>query len=335
MSRETDTRAAGYGFTRPQLVTLLTPDAEFAALMRGMWPESVMQVSHFTRGRRAIETLFNDPPDLLIVDGELADMPGLDVVSLVKSENVYRQLPLIYVISQEELESGRDWLAAEIDDFLARPLRPAEIRARVLLTLARASRSFDANPLTRLPGNTSIIHRIQELIDRRENFALAYADLDHFKSFNDKYGFSRGDEVLMMTARVIVNTIRGLPGIRSFVGHVGGDDFVFIVPPEVVETACQRLVATFDNIVPSFYDPEDRERGNIQSTDREGRLRTFPLMAISLAVVFNRDGSLKHYGEASQIAMSLKKKAKENPKSCYVLDQRRGDAPPPPSDLPG
>ncbi|NMC48230.1 MAG: diguanylate cyclase, partial [Desulfovibrio sp.] len=325
MTTDTTPGVAGYGFTRPQVVTLLTPDEDFAALMRGLWPASVMQVSHFTRGRRAIETLFNDPPDLLIVDGELADMPGLDVVSLVKSENVYRQLPVIYVISQTELESGREWLAAEIDDFLARPLTPFEVRARVLLTLARASRSFDANPLTRLPGNTSIIHRIQELIDRREDFALAYADLDHFKSFNDKYGFSRGDEVLMMTARVIVNTIRGFPGIRSFVGHVGGDDFVFITPPQVVEDACKRLVATFDGIVPSFYDPEDRERGEIWSTDREGNPRTFPLMAISIAVVFNLDGRLTHYGEASQTAMALKKKAKENPKSCYVLDRRRGE----------
>lgn len=325
MTTNTDTSPAVGGFPRRQVVMLLTPDAAFAELMRGLWSEAEMEIVHFSRGRGAIERLFNDPPDLLVVDQELADMPGLEVAALVKSENVYRQLPVIYVLGPEALESGLDWLSSEIDDFLARPLTPFEVRARVLLTLARASRSFDANPLTRLPGNTSIIHRIQELIDRREDFALAYADLDHFKSFNDKYGFSRGDEVLMMTARVIVNTIRSFPGIRSFVGHVGGDDFVFITPPEVVEDACKRLVATFDGIVPSFYDPEDRERGEIRSTDREGNPRTFPLMAISIAVVFNLDGRLTHYGEASQTAMALKKKAKENPRSCYVLDRRRGE----------
>jgi hypothetical protein len=93
----------------------------------------------------------------------------------------------------------------------------------------------------------------------------------------------------------------------------------------VVEDACKRLVATFDGIVPSFYDPGDRERGEIRSTDREGNPRTFPLMAISIAVVFNLDGRLTHYGEASQTAMALKKKAKENPRSCYVLDRRRGE----------
>ncbi len=329
MTQDTDTRPSGWGFTRRQAVMLLTPDAAFADLMRGLWSEAEMEIAHFSRGRGAIERLFNAPPDLLVVDRDLPDMPGLEVVALVKSENVYRQLPVIYVLGQDGLDADMDWLSAEIDDFLVRPLTPPEVRARVLLTLARASRSFDANPLTRLPGNTSIIHRIQELIDRREDFALAYADLDHFKSFNDKYGFSRGDEVLMMTARVIVNTIRGFPGIKSFVGHVGGDDFVFITPPQIAEDACRRLVATFDGIVPSFYDPDDRERGFIQSTDREGKPRTFPLMAISIAVVFNLDGRLTHYGQASQTAMALKKKAKENPKSCYVLDRRRGGKAPP------
>jgi len=198
------------------------------------------------------------------------------------------------------------------------------LRARVALALARASRSLDANPLNKLPGNTSIIGRIQDLIDHRVDFALAYADLDYFKSFNDKYGFSRGDEVLMMTARIIVNTVRAIGGPKAFVGHVGGDDFVFILTPDRVEDACRAVVRSFDDIVPHFYDAADREHGYIQSVDREGNHRAFPLMALSIAVIFNRDGRLKHYGEASQLAMNLKKKAKENPKSCYVLDQRQG-----------
>ncbi|MFP5238547.1 MAG: GGDEF domain-containing protein, partial [Acidobacteriota bacterium] len=233
-----------------------------------------------------------------------------------------RQLPVILAIREESLDQGADWCSAEVDDILILPSSAARMKVRIFLTITRASRAFDANPLSKLPGNTSIIQRIQEMIDRREDFALAYADLDYFKSFNDKYGFSRGDEVLMMSARIIVNTIRGFTGVRSFVGHVGGDDFVFILPPDKIELACQRIVENFDSIVPHFYDEEDRARGFIQSTDREGNMRTFPLMAISIAVVLNVGGRLKHYGEASQIAMTLKKKAKENPKSCYVLDKR-------------
>ncbi|HBE95142.1 MAG TPA: diguanylate cyclase response regulator [Desulfovibrio sp.] len=310
-------------FSRRQNAFLLSPDPDLAKLLTGLWPDEVMRFTVFERGRRAIEHLFNDPPDLLVVDNRLPDISGAEVATLVKSENVYRQLPVILVLDGSDLDHSWDWDQVEVDDFLVRPLRGEEARARVNLTMLRAMRALDANPLSKLPGNTSIIQRIQQCIDRNEDFALAYCDLDYFKSFNDKYGFSRGDEVLMMTARVIVNTIRAFAGVRSFVGHVGGDDFVFIMPPDLVEEACRRVVQTFDSIVPHFYDAEDRTRGSIVSVDRQGETRTFPLMAVSIAVVFSTGARrLSHAGEAASIAMGLKKKAKENPKSCYVLDQR-------------
>ncbi|WP_341860283.1 GGDEF domain-containing response regulator [Desulfohalovibrio reitneri] len=295
-------------------------------MLRASWPADVLEWTVFERARTAIETLFNEPPDLLVVDHNLPDMSGAQVASLVKSENVYRQLPVMLCLTPDDLSGGLDFGQVECDDFLMAPYDQDTVNARICLTLARASRSLDANPLTKLPGNTSIIQRIQDAIDRSENFALAYLDLDYFKAFNDKYGFSRGDEVLMMTARVIVNIIRGFSGVKTFVGHVGGDDFVFIVPPELAEDACRRIIKSFDDIVPHFYDADDRKQGFIRSTDRQGWVRDFPLMAVSIAVVLNQGGRLNHYGEASAIAMSLKKKAKETPTSNYVLDRREHPA---------
>ncbi len=309
-------------FSRQQHGILLSPDPELAALFRSLWASSELEWLVIGQGRRAMEIIFNEPPDILVVDNRLEDIKSAEVAGIVKSENVYRQLPVILCLDAGDLDQPWNWNEIEADDFLVRPFLPTQARERVHLTLCRATRSMDANPLTKLPGNTSIISRIQDLIDRKDDFALAYCDLDYFKSFNDRYGFSRGDEVLMMTARVIVNTIRSFTGIRTFVGHVGGDDFVFIVPADIAETACQRVVEAFDGIVPHFYDEDDREREGIVSTDRQGEVRSFPLMALSIAVVFNTGGRLKHYGEASAIAMGLKKKAKENSKSCYVLDRR-------------
>ncbi|WP_018125481.1 diguanylate cyclase domain-containing protein [Desulfovibrio oxyclinae] len=309
-------------FSRRQRAFVLSSDPELAKLFRSLWPEELMEITVFEYGRGAVEHLFNEPPDLLIVDNRLSDISGQEVASLVKSENVYRQLPVVLVLDAEDMTEPWDWNRIEVDDFLVRPFTEGEARDRVNLTLCRALRALDANPLSKLPGNTSIIQRIQSLIDAGEEFALAYCDLDHFKSFNDKYGFSRGDEVLMMSARVIVNTIRGLGGVGSFVGHVGGDDFVYIVPADRAEESCKRVIDAFDSIVPHFYDEEDRKQGFIRSTDRQGNERTFPLMAVSIAVVINTEGRLKHYGEASAIAMALKKKAKENPKSSYVIDKR-------------
>ncbi|MDO9083877.1 MAG: diguanylate cyclase [Humidesulfovibrio sp.] len=312
-------------FPRQQRGILLSPDPELAELFRSLWDPAEVEWTVIERGRRAMEIIFNEPPDVLVVDNRLADIKSSEVATIVKSENVYRQLPVILCLDPDDLEQPWNWNEIEADDFLVRPFSPTQARERVHLTLCRASRAMDANPLSKLPGNTSIIQHIQDLIERQDNFALAYCDLDYFKSFNDKYGFSRGDEVLMMTARVIVNTIRSFTGIKSFVGHVGGDDFVFIVPASLAEEACKRVLEAFDGIVPNFYDEADRDRGAIISTDRQGEVRTFPLMALSIAVVFNTRGRLKHYGEASAIAMGLKKKAKENVKSCYVLDRRAQD----------
>lgn len=310
-------------FPRKQNAILITDDEELRDLIYGLFPHDLMEWTHYRRGTAAVEALFNEPPDLLVADNRLPDLGGVEIAAMVKSENVYRQLPVMLCLEQGDLQQGMDFSRVEADDFLLLPVGKNEARSRICLTISRALRSLDANPLSKLPGNTSIIQRIQDLIDRKQDFALAYVDLDYFKSYNDKYGFSRGDEALMMTARVIVNTVRGFGGTSSFVGHVGGDDFVFIMEPEHIETACQRLIATFDQIIPNFYDQDDRERGRIRSTDRQGKIREFPIMAISLAVVFNMDGSLKHYGEASAIAMGLKKKAKESEKSCYVLDRRK------------
>jgi diguanylate cyclase (GGDEF)-like protein len=308
---------------RQQNFYLVSPDQELRRILEGLWPDSEVHWLVFERGTGSIERIFNEPPDLLVVDMGMEDIDGLELVKLVKGENVYRQVPVILCFQDDLPQSISDFSGIEVDDFLLRPVSERVAKARLGLTFSRATRSLDANPLTRLPGNTSIIHRIQDMIDQEEEFALAYVDLDHFKSFNDKYGFSRGDEVLMMTSRVITNTIRGFVGADAFVGHVGGDDYVFLLPVDKAEEASQRIVESFDDIIPHFYDPEDRKRGGISSTDRQGNIQEFPIMTISIGVVFNNNARLTHYGQASQLAMNLKKKAKENPQSSYVLDRRK------------
>lgn len=217
-------------FQRKQIAFLLSPDVLLKEMLQQLWAPEVLEFHVFEQGGRAIDHLFTNPPDLLVVDNRLTDISGKEVANLVKSENVYRQVPVVMCVDPIDVEEPWNWNQVEVDDFLVRPFNPSEVRDRINLTLCRAMRALDANPLSKLPGNTSIIQRIQQLIDSGEDFALAYCDLDYFKSYNDKYGFSRGDEVLMMTARLIVNTIRRYQSVQSFVGHVGGDDFVFILP---------------------------------------------------------------------------------------------------------
>lgn len=306
----------------PRNACYVGDSASLQEILLRVWGPETARWTFFRTGREAAGILLTSPPDMLLFSLTLPDMPGLQLATLFKEENIYSQVPVLLCVTAEEA-NGYPGLGAIIaDDFLVFPDRDAVIRARLDLACTRSLRTLDANPLTHLPGNTSIIKRTQGLIDQNQNFALGYCDLDYFKPFNDKYGFSRGDEVLMMTSRIILNSVQNHKLPFSFVGHVGGDDYVFIVPIEAAESVCRKIIAAFDSIIPRFYDEDDREKGRIISVDRQNAVREFPLMAISIAVVFNRDGNLKHYGEASSHAMHLKKVAKQTETSSYVLDRR-------------
>jgi GGDEF domain-containing protein len=171
--------------------------------------------------------------------------------------------------------------------------------------------------LTRLPGNSTILHETTTPIDSRAPFALAYLDLDNFKSFNDRYGYARGDEVLAVACRILT----------TVVGHVDGDDFVFMSAPTTIEPICQTLIKRFDLVIPDFYDPEDRQKGFIDSVDRRGNRERFPIMSLSIAVATTEHRTISHPGNVSKIASELKKVAKIQTGSVYVKDHRGSDAP--------
>ncbi|MCL2670243.1 MAG: GGDEF domain-containing protein, partial [Syntrophaceae bacterium] len=176
--------------------------------------------------------------------------------------------------------------------------------------------------LTRLPGNISINRQIQKRMGL-EHFSLAYADLSDFKPFNDKYGFSRGDEVIKITGRLILNIVKNLQPQGTFVGHIGGDDFVFIMETERIEEACQEILKAFNQIIPTFYDSEDRECGGISSVDRHGITRFFPFIAIDIGVTGTDYRRFSHFGELTSAASEMKNHAKKTKGGSFCIDRRR------------
>ena len=309
-------------FGRPLRICLLIQDEELAASLQNLWPSDGMTWIVYPSGRFALERIFSDPPDMVIAEQFLPEINGVDVLRMLKAENVYRQICAVLLVKNEALPTFLD-TDLNVDELIVLPASDDELHIRLRLALYRTTVNLDANPLTRLPGNTSIINTVQRLVTRGEEFALAYADLDNFKPYNDRYGFSRGDEVLLMAARIIANIVSGYNRAYSFVGHIGGDDFVFLLPSDVIEDACQRVVSDFDTIVPNFYDPEDRTRGHILSYDRQGHALIFPILTVSIAVVLNTNARYTRYAQLAHEAGQLKKVAKAKPGSNYVIDRRQ------------
>lgn len=271
----------------------------------------------------AIDIMYSNPPDLLMINQALADDSWERLCSRIKTDTVFNNLPIILVIQPKTNIYKIDWEHAPVDDYLQRPFTAEDLWLRVSLALSRAVRNRDSNPLTLLPGNYSITRELQIRIDRKSQFSVGYVDLDNFKSYNDKYGFLRGDEIIKITARLLTNSIHKLNCDDAFVGHIGGDDFVFITSPDLTDIVCKGVINDFDLIIGNFYDEDDRGQGFIDSVNRKGQKERYPIISLSIAIISNEFYPIKHIGQISALAAEIKKRAKSMQGSSYAKDLRR------------
>jgi diguanylate cyclase (GGDEF)-like protein len=213
-------------------------------------------------------------------------------------------------------------LSSGADDYIIKPFDPVELLARVKGTLRRAREMRALSPLTGLPGNIRVQEEIRRRVTEDQPFALLYADLDHFKAYNDNYGFVRGDRAIQALARLVTETVHEVAGPAGFVGHVGGDDFVILVDPEQAELVAKTLCERFDDQARSLYDAADAERGSIEVRDRQGSMKSFPLLTLSVGVATTENRRFGHYGEAVAVATEMKQFAKSQTGSSFAVDRR-------------
>ncbi|MCM8819412.1 MAG: diguanylate cyclase [Candidatus Omnitrophica bacterium] len=183
-------------------------------------------------------------------------------------------------------------------------------------------RAENANPLTKLPGNIVIMEEVEKRIKRGEKFIVIYCDLDNFKAFNDKYGIAKGDEAIKLTAQIFKEALAKKGSATDFLGHEGGDDFILLTSPERAQDIANYIIEEFDKRIRSLYSSQDLEAGYIITTARDGSIKKFPIMTISLAGVSNLQRKITSYAQVTNIAAEVKKKAKSELGSCFVVDKR-------------
>ena len=183
-------------------------------------------------------------------------------------------------------------------------------------------RAENANPLTKLPGNIVIHEQVDKRINENLKFVVIYCDLDNFKAFNDKYGIAKGDVAIKLTADIFREAANNKGNSQDFVGHEGGDDFILLTTPEKAQDVADYITKEFDKQVRSLYSQEDLTKGFIIAHARDGTVKQFPIMTISLAGVTNVHRTITSYGEVTNIAAEVKKKAKAIEGSVFVMDKR-------------
>jgi diguanylate cyclase (GGDEF)-like protein len=273
-------------------------------------------------GEEAVHRALELRPDLVLLDVMMPKLDGFEVAQRLRRDPRTSSSSIIMLTAKALSADKVLGLSSGADDYIIKPFDPVELLARVKGTLRRAREMRALSPLTGLPGNIRIQEEIRRLVAEDQGFAILYADLDHFKAYNDHYGFVRGDRAIQMLARLATEVAHDVVGPTGFVGHVGGDDFIMIVPSDVAERTAEEMCRRFDASAALLYDKVDAEQGYIEVPDRQGNIAKVPILTLSVGVASTARRSFAHYGEAVEVATEMKSVAKRDVGSTFAVDRR-------------
>ena len=256
-----------------------------------------------------IDIALKNIPFLIVINEDAIDR---DVVGLCKK-----------IRTDEDRKHRIEVLKQSVEYYIKKPVDADYLYYTIknlnrLLTINRK-----ISPLTGLPGNVQIHAELKKRLSKGESFSVLYLDLDNFKAYNDVYGFLKGDQIIEFTAQTILKCVHEYFPEDSFIGHIGGDDFIAVVPTENVDNICQAVIANFDKNVTRFFTKDDLEKGYIEVANRKGIMEQFPLTSISIGVVIVEKGRFKNILEIGDVGAQVKHVAKSVMGSSYAIDRRQ------------
>ena len=270
-----------------------------------------------------IDIALKNIPFLIIINEDAIDRDVLEVCKKIRTDEDNKITPIIVVSSNSDKNHKLSVLRESVEYYIRKPVDTDYLYYTVknLNRLLNINRRISA--LTGLPGNVQIHAELKKRISKKEEFSVLYLDLDNFKAYNDVYGFLKGDEIIYFTAQTILKCTHKVFPENSFIGHIGGDDFIAIVPSIEVDDICQSIIATFDKEVTKFFTDEDLEKGYIEVANRKGVIEQFALTSISIGVVIAEKGRFSNILEVGEVGAQVKHMAKSIMGSSYAIDRRQ------------
>jgi len=270
-----------------------------------------------------LDVALKNIPDMIIIDEDTINVDIVELCKNIRANEDNSITPIVVISSDWDKEHRVKILEQSIEYFIIKPVDREYLYFTIknMLRLLQSNRTISA--LTGLPGNIQIQSEMKKRLLNKERFAMFYFDLDNFKAYNDIYGFSNGDEIIKFTARTIVENIHNMGLENSFIGHIGGDDFVAILEPTDYEKICRSIISDFDNYVLGYYNEEDVQKGYLEVANRRGIIEQFPLTSISIGVVEIVPGKFKNTLEIGELGAQVKHQAKSIMGSTYVINRRK------------
>ena len=285
--------------------------------------QSRYKVVSLYNGDEVLNFLKNNTPDLILLDLKMPGIDGFALCKKLRETQSTKNIPIIILSGNSAVETKINTIELGADDFMTKPFDVGELKARINRIIMRKKADISLNPLTHLPGNTAIQEEALLRTKKTVNFAFAYVDIDNFKAYNDVYGYAKGDNVIREIANILTEKIKQFPNANIFVGHIGGDDFVFMSDDDKIESISNAVIKDFDDKILSFYKSEHIKKRHITVPDRKGKLKNFPIMSLTIAGIVPKN--IKHYAKLAEKVSEVKVYAKKIPGrkgSLYFRDRR-------------
>lgn len=270
-----------------------------------------------------LDVALKNIPSLIIINEDNIDEDIISICEKIKKDDDNTITPVIVLSSNKDHDHRINLLKLGVSHYIINPINEDFFYYTIQNTLNLIYINRRVSPLTGLPGNVQIQAEMKKRFSLKETFAMIYIDLDNFKAYNDIYGFLKGDQIIKFTAKTILKNVHTDEYEDSFVGHIGGDDFVAIVSETDYEKICQNIITDFDTNILKYFTDEDVERGYLEVENRKGIMEQFPLTSISIGVVEVEEGRFANVLEIGEAGASVKHLAKTIQGSTYVIDRRK------------
>jgi DNA-binding response OmpR family regulator len=311
-----------------QRILIADDEIDIRYMLRTRFELEGFHVIEACDGEEAIRMAQDEAPDLIVLDVMMPKFDGVEVCNRLRASFTTRSIPVIMLTARADRDGKLDGLTKGANDYVTKPFEWKELLQRVRNTLDWSSQQRSASPLTGLPGNHSINEEIRRRLSDGVSFALLQVDVDHFKAFNDYYGYGRGDEAIQLLARILSESVFRSSDRNGFVGHIGGDDFVVLCTCDAAEPLGEAILDWFNTAASDLYDAEDRQRGFVEVLNRRHVVERFPLMSLTIALVSTDRVPITHLAQLIDVAQELKAHGKGIPGSVMVGERRRRLEPP-------
>ena len=272
-----------------------------------------------------IDDALKDIPSLIIINEDCIGENIIEICKKIRLNEDNSITPIIVVSSNRDKSHRIEVLRECVEHYIKAPIDKEYLYYTIKNVIRLLETNRRVSPLTGLPGNVQIQAEMKKRLLNKEEFVMLYLDLDNFKAYNDVYGFLNGDEIIKFTARTITDNIEKLSTSgNTFVGHIGGDDFVAIVSgDDDYEEICQNIIAEFDKGVLKYFNESDIQKGYLEVPNRKCVIEQFPLTSISIGVVVAHKGRFHNVLEIGEVGAQVKHLAKTTMGSAYSIDRRK------------